>query len=75
MLGQKQVFVTQEFPLVSVIVPAYNAQQYIGATLQSIIRQSYPHLEIIFTDDGSSDRTVEIVKEAMIKDQRIRLLQ
>jgi glycosyltransferase involved in cell wall biosynthesis len=72
---QPALFESNEFPLVSVIVPAYNAQQYIGATLQSLIRQSYPHLEIIVTDDGSIDRTAEIVKNAMLKDRRIRLLQ
>jgi len=66
---------SNEFPLVSIVVPAYNAQQYIGPTLQSLIRQSYPHLEIIVIDDGSCDRTAEIVKSAMIKDTRIKLLQ
>ncbi len=67
--------VLNEHPLVSVIIPAYNAQQYIGATLQSVICQSYPHLEIIVTDDGSTDKTAEIVKHAMIKDRRVKLLQ
>ncbi len=67
--------VLNEHPLVSVIIPAYNAQQYIGATLQSLICQSYPHLEIIVTDDGSTDKTAEIVRHAMIKDRRIKLLQ
>ena len=64
-----------EKPLVSAIVPAFNAQQYIGATLESLIHQSYPHLEIIVADDGSTDHTVQIVKEWMKKDQRIRLWQ
>jgi len=73
--NQYPIFESNEFPLVSVIVPAYNAQKYISATLQSISRQSYPHLEIIVTDDGSNDKTVEIVKNAMIKDRRIKLLQ
>lgn len=72
---QKTIFEITEFPLVSVIVPAFNAQQYIGETLQSIIRQSYPNLEIIVTDDGSIDRTADIVKKAMKKDRRILLLQ
>ena len=64
-----------EYPLVSVIVPAYNAQEYIGATLESLHCQRYPHLEIIVVDDGSTDQTVQIVKNAMIKDRRIRLFQ
>lgn len=72
---QNAILDTNEFPLVSVIVPAYNAQQYIGATLQSLMCQSYPHLEIIVTDDGSTDYTVEIVKKAISNDRRIKLVQ
>ncbi len=64
-----------EYPLVSVIVPAYNAQEYIAATLQSLVQQSYPHLEIIVADDGSTDQTVQIVKNAIKKDNRINLFQ
>jgi glycosyltransferase involved in cell wall biosynthesis len=64
-----------EFPLVSAVVPAYNAQKYIGATLQSLVFQSYSNLEIIVADDGSSDQTVQIVKKWMAKDQRIKLVR
>jgi glycosyltransferase involved in cell wall biosynthesis len=73
--GQMPVFKLNEFPLVSVIVPAYNAGEYIGATLESLTRQTYPHLEIIVVDDGSKDQTAEIVRKAEIKDKRIKLLQ
>jgi glycosyltransferase involved in cell wall biosynthesis len=72
---QENIIEITEFPLISVIVPAYNAQQYIGETLQSIIHQSYPHLEIIVTDDGSDDGTADIVKKTMKKDRRVLLLQ
>jgi glycosyltransferase involved in cell wall biosynthesis len=58
-----------EFPLVSAVVPAYNAQKYISATLQSLVCQSYPNLEIIVADDGSSDQTSQFVKKWMKKDQ------
>jgi glycosyltransferase involved in cell wall biosynthesis len=64
-----------EHPLVSVIVPAYNAQRYIPATLQSLICQSYPHLEIIVVDDGSTDQTAEIVNNFKQDDGRIQLYQ
>lgn len=47
--------------LVTVIVPAYNASDYISETIQSIINQTYPNLEIIVVDDGSTDGTKEIV--------------
>lgn len=49
-------------PLVSVIIPAYNAQDMIGETLDSILAQTYRNLEIIVVDDGSTDRTSQVVK-------------
>ncbi len=59
-------------PLVSVVVPAYNAAPYIGRTLASIAGQTYPNLEIVVVDDGSTDGTGEIVAEAAGRDGRIR---
>lgn len=51
-----------ENPLVTVIVPAYNAARYIEETLESIIQQTYQAIEIIVVDDGSSDNTGDIIK-------------
>lgn len=48
--------------LVTVIVPAYNASDYISETVQSIINQTYTNMEIIVVDDGSTDDTKEIIK-------------
>ncbi|MBW4523140.1 MAG: glycosyltransferase [Scytolyngbya sp. HA4215-MV1] len=62
-------------PLVSVIIPAYNAAAFIERTLVSVLSQTYPHLEVLVVDDGSTDRTVEIVNAWAAKDSRIRLLQ
>jgi len=59
--------------LVSIIVPAYNAEKYIGEAIESVLRQTYPYFEVIIVDDGSKDRTVEIVKS--FKDKRIHLIQ
>lgn len=50
-----------EQPLVSVIIPCYKKAQYIGTTLESMQRQTYPSLEIIVVDDGSPDNTREVV--------------
>lgn len=49
-------------PLVSIIVPVYNAQSTIGETLDSILAQTYGNLEIIVVDDGSTDETAQIVR-------------
>jgi glycosyltransferase involved in cell wall biosynthesis len=65
----------EEPDLVSVIVPAYNAERFIRRTLESISRQSYKHLEIIAVDDGSQDGTASLVAEAARRDNRIRLVR
>jgi len=62
-------------PLVSVIVPAYNAEAFIAQTLDSIISQTYQNIEILVVDDGSQDRTPEIVESFAQRDQRITLLR
>lgn len=49
-------------PLVSILIPAYNAQQWIGYTLQSAITQTWPRKEIIVVDDGSTDQTAEVAR-------------
>lgn len=52
-------------PLVSVLIPAYNSEQYIHACLESIIQQTYPNLEIIVVDDCSTDQTLKVAKEVL----------
>ena len=54
-------------PLVSIIIPAYNSEKYISETLNSILSQTYRNMEIIVVDDGSSDRTAEIIKSYQTK--------
>lgn len=49
--------------LISVLVPAYNHEQYIQETIRSVIGQSYKNIELIILDDGSSDKTLEKIKE------------
>ena len=60
--------------LVSVIIPAYNIEDYIGRCLDSIISQTYKNLEIIVVDDGSRDRTGEILDDYVKKDPRMKVV-
>ena len=52
---------------VSVIVPVYNAEEYIGATLDSIINQDFNSYEVLVIDDGSTDSSPEIINEKLVK--------
>ncbi len=56
---------------VSVIVPVYNAEKYLEACLESIVTQSFPYLEIICINDGSDDKSAEILEEYVQKDSRV----
>lgn len=59
---------------ISIIVPAYNSEKEISRALCSLINQSYADLEVIVVNDGSTDKTAEIVKEISLKDTRINLI-
>jgi teichuronic acid biosynthesis glycosyltransferase TuaG len=61
-------------PLVSVIMPAYNAQQYIAESIQSVQAQSYTNWELIIVDDNSSDGTAAIINQFVQTDARIKYL-
>ncbi|TMS79720.1 glycosyltransferase family 2 protein [Pseudoalteromonas sp. S554] len=63
----------QEQPLVSIIMPAYNAERHIAESIESVISQTYNNWELLITDDRSSDATQQIINEYAIKDQRIKL--
>jgi glycosyltransferase involved in cell wall biosynthesis len=63
-----------EFPLVSVVLGTYNGEVYLQEQLRSVLAQTYPALEIIAIDDGSSDRTVDILREFAARDPRIRVV-
>lgn len=58
--------------LVSVILPAYNAERYVGEAIESVLRQGYPDFEIMIVDDASQDRTKDVVKS--FNDKRINLI-
>lgn len=64
-----------ELPLVSIIIPVYNTEDYLAVMLRSVLDQTYPNFEVICVDDGSKDRSAEIIKRFMCEDERIRLIQ
>jgi glycosyltransferase involved in cell wall biosynthesis len=61
--------------LVSIIIPAYNAQRFLRMTLSSAQAQTYPDLEIIVVDDGSTDATAEIAESVGQVDKRVRVVR
>lgn len=59
---------------ISVVIPVYNAEHYIGQTLDSVLGQSLSDLEVICVDDASTDDSVNIIREYQKKDSRIKLI-
>jgi len=57
--------------MISIIIPAYNAEKYIVETINSVLNQTFTDWELIIVDDGSKDNTAEIVKQFCEKDNRI----
>lgn len=60
-------------PLISVIVPVYNAQDYVERCVRSLMKQTYQNLEIILIDDGSTDDSLDICGKLKMEDGRIRV--
>lgn len=61
-------------PLISIIIPAYNIESCLPATLESVLAQTYPHLEIIVVNDGSKDGTADVINTYAAKDSRIKAI-
>ena len=61
-------------PKISIIVPVYNAESFLNRTLGSIIEQTCEDIEAICVDDGSADRSPEILDDYAAKDKRIRVI-
>lgn len=61
-------------PLVSIIVPVYNAGKYIAETLDSVLAQTYSNWELIIVNDGSTDNTLQLIENYSGKDKRISFI-
>lgn len=76
LLSNEQIMIKKvlpvDSPLVSVVMPVYNVEEYIKEAIDSIVSQTYSKFELIIINDGSTDRTVDIIKE--IVDKRIVLI-
>lgn len=62
-------------PLISVIMPAYNAEEFAARAIESILNQTFKRFELIIIDDASKDGTLSVVKSYAEKDSRIRVLK
>lgn len=62
-------------PLVSIVLPVYNGARYLNEAIESCVRQTYPHWELVVVDDASTDDTPAIVAEWSRRDARIRVIR
>lgn len=59
-------------PLVSVIIPVYNTEKYLQRCIDSLLAQTYSNLEFLFVNDGSKDNSIQVLREAVKSESRIR---
>ena len=72
---QTEIYDKSDKPKISIVISVYNGDSYLKLALLSIQKQTLKDIEIIIVDDCSKDNSVNIIKELMIKDKRIILLQ
>lgn len=75
LLNDKSKFKESNHPLISVIVPAYNSQNFINRAIKSIQNQNITDIEIILVDDVSTDNTLTIIEELQKQEPRIKILK
>ncbi len=64
---------SSSIPTVSVVMPVYNTQRYVRQAVESVLAQTFEDFELLALDDGSSDNSLEILREYEIKDSRVRV--
>jgi len=65
---------SEVIPIISVLMPVYNAEKYIQAAVESILKQTFTDFEFIIINDGSTDGTLKILEDYALQDERIRLI-
>lgn len=63
----------KQYPLVSILIPVYNVENYISTCLNSVLFQTYPNLQIILIDDGSKDHSLGICQEYAARNKNIEI--
>lgn len=63
-----------ELPLVSIALATFNGEEYLELQLKSVLDQDYPNIEVVVSDDGSTDATLQILEKYAARDTRIRIL-
>ncbi len=61
-------------PAISLLIPVYNVERYLGRCMESALSQSLPNIELICLNDGSTDRSLDILKEYSSKDPRVKVI-
>ena len=74
LIGNDEIRTASDYEpgLVSVITPVYNAEKYLKESIESVLSQTYHHIEMILVDDCSSDNSAQIIREYQLKNSRIR---
>ena len=61
-------------PLISIIIPVYNVEQYLDECMESVLNQTYTNLEVVLVDDGSGDNSPKMCDEYAMRDKRVRVI-
>lgn len=72
--SENQLIEGEDFPLVSILVPAFNVEGRIQSCIDSLINQDYPNIEIIIVDDASTDSTVQVIQQLSEKYTQVKAI-
>ncbi|MEZ0123233.1 MAG: glycosyltransferase family 2 protein [Candidatus Reddybacter sp.] len=64
-----------DFPLITVVMPCFNAEAYLTEAVECVFKQSYPRVELIVVDDGSRDKSIQLLQQLAEKHPRLKVFQ